>query len=495
MSKLIFAQNTTHAKTLSKMLSTQGLKRIRQGIYTDAPYEKINQLVANKWYEIVNYLYPTAIASHSSAFNLRPVNGVVYISAPVKQRKKIFIADSLIIDVLPGNVDCLIERFNPSLSRSSAARYLLENLQISHSDVQAIKSLGKEWVENELCKLLSKYGESELNQIRDLVKENAQTLQLMKEAKTLDGLIGGILTTSPIDNLDTPQAIAYANKEPYDTNRIKLFEAFGDYLNQCQFNSSPFEYNASGWRNLSFFESYFSNYIEGTEFEIEEAEKIVFGKSMIDNRHKDSHDVLSVYDVVSDYTEMSTLPESAEELISLLKQRHAIILHERPVKSPGKLKTKANKAGDTVFVLPEHIKGTLTQAFPVYKALPNGLHRAIFMQFLTTECHPFDDGNGRLARIMMNAELVAVDQHKIIVPTVHRESYLNGLRQATRGGKFRTLTKVFAVLQSYTASINWHDYGDARTTLESHMADKLPDQGVAVFNKEISKFKLELPAG
>lgn len=117
------------------------------------------------------------------------------------------------------------------------------------------------------------------------------------------------------------------------------------------------------------------------------------------------------------------------------------------------------------------------------------------MQFLISECHPFDDGNGRIARIMMNAELVASQQHKIIVPTVHRDSYLNGLRQATRSGKFRTLTKVFACLQSYTASINWADYSDAKTTLQSHMADKLPDHGVAVFNKELSKFKLELPSG
>lgn len=495
MARLIFTKDTAHAKSLSQKMSTEGLKRIRRGIYTDAPFEQINALVASKWYEIVNYLYPSAIVSHSSAVNLRPIHGVIYISAPVKQRKKINIADSLTIDVLPGNVNRLIEPFVPCLFRSSAARYLLENLQISHSDVKAAKSFGKDWVEGELCKLLDKYGEAELSQIRDLVNENAQTLQLEKEAITLDGLIGSILATRPVDNLNTSRAIAHAKKEPFDSDRIELFEAFGEYLNQCQFEPSPFEYSSASWRNLSFYESYFSNYIEGTEFEIEEAENIVFEKRIIGNRHEDSHDVLSVYDVVSDYTEMSTLPDSAQELISLLKQRHAIILHERPSKFPGELKTKANKAGDTLFVLPEHVEGTISEAFPIYRSLSEGLDRAIFMQFLISECHPFDDGNGRIARIMMNAELVASQQHKIIVPTVHRDSYLNGLRQATRSGKFRTLTKVFACLQSYTASINWADYSDAKTTLQSHMADKLPDHGVAVFNKELSKFKLELPSG
>lgn len=40
------------------------------------------------------------------------------------------------------------------------------------------------------------------------------------------------------------------------------------------------------------------------------------------------------------------------------------------------------------------------------------------MKFLISEIHPFNDGNGRLARIMMNAELVAENEEKIIIPTV-----------------------------------------------------------------------------
>jgi hypothetical protein len=141
------------------------------------------------------------------------------------------------------------------------------------------------------------------------------------------------------------------------------------------------------------------------------------------------------------------------------------------------------------------VEGTLIQTFPLYQQLPPGIAKAVFMQFMVAECHPFDDGNGRMARIMMNAELVSAEQHKIIVPTVHRESYLNGLRQATRSGRFRTITKVFTDLQAYTSTLPWEEYGEVRGTLESHYADRLPDEGVAVFNKQISKFKIALPAG
>jgi hypothetical protein len=71
--------------------------------------------------------------------------------------------------------------------------------------------------------------------------------------------------------------------------------------------------------NRSFFESYFSNYIEGTEFEISEAERIVFQNQNIENRHADSHDVLAVYRQVSDYQQMSTPPQTTDEFVADLK--------------------------------------------------------------------------------------------------------------------------------------------------------------------------------
>lgn len=495
MTQLIFAKGTSEAKQLSKAVTQGELKRIRQGIYTDAAWEAIPKLLENKWYQIVEYLYPSAVVSHSTAVSLLPQNKVIYITAPVKIRKKIQISDLLTIEVLPGDVEHLKEPFQPNSFRSSPTRYLLENLQISHKDVAAPKSLGKDWVEQELCRLLERYGEKELNRIRDEARANCSMLNMEKEFQSLEGVIGAILSTQPFESLSTDRAIAVAKKEPFDPNRIQIFEGLAKYLLQCELVSRPFKYNSSSWRNLSFFESYFSNYIEGTEFEIEEAEQIVFEKNEINNRHQDSHDVLGVFDVVQDYTEMSTTPNSADELLDLLKQRHSLIMDARPEKRPGELKIKANKAGDTVFVSPEQVEGTFAQAFPIYQSLPQGLARAIFIQFLVSECHPFDDGNGRLARIMMNAELVSAEEIKIIVPTVHRDSYLNGLRDAARNSKLRTITKVFSDLHGYTNSIEWGDYSEARSTLEAHFAHKLPDQGVAVFNRQITKYRVALPAG
>ena len=42
------------------------------------------------------------------------------------------------------------------------------------------------------------------------------------------------------------------------------------------------------------------------------------------------------------------------------------------------------------------------------------------------------DGNGRIVRVMMNAELSAKRLSKIIIPTVYREDYMGALRKLTR---------------------------------------------------------------
>jgi len=51
------------------------------------------------------------------------------------------------------------------------------------------------------------------------------------------------------------------------------------------------------------------------------------------------------------------------------------------------------------------------------------------MMFMISEVHPFNDGNGRIACVMMNAELVRADQSHIIIPTVFREVKSDRLNQ------------------------------------------------------------------
>src|SRR5690606_20458161 len=99
--------------------------------------------------------------------------------------------------------------------------------------------------------------------------------------------------------------------------------------------------------NLVFFEAYFSNFIEGTEFSVEEAEDIVFRGVIPQERPDDAHDILGTYRIISDTAEMKTLPADFAQFLDLLRRRHAAIMEGRPDKNPGAFKTKVNRAGET----------------------------------------------------------------------------------------------------------------------------------------------------
>ena len=125
---------------------------------------------------------------------------------------------------------------------------------------------------------------------------------------------------------------------PYDPSRYELFETLYRELAQYEFKyikDRNTETNA--FKNFAFFESYFSNYIEGTIFEIDEAKEIIETQQPILTRNEDSHDVLGTYQIVSNVKEMKVIPSTPEELIQILKYRHKVLLSARTSKKPGEI--------------------------------------------------------------------------------------------------------------------------------------------------------------
>ena len=77
--------------------------------------------------------------------------------------------------------------------------------------------------------------------------------------------------------------------------------------------------------------------------------------------------------------------------------------------------------------------------------------------FLVSEVHPFTDGNGRLARLVMNAELSVVGACRIIIPTLFREEYLDCLRALTRDGDPAPFIAAMQKIQDWTAAFNYQN--------------------------------------
>jgi hypothetical protein len=92
---------------------------------------------------------------------------------------------------------------------------------------------------------------------------------------------------------------------------------------------------------------------------------------------------------------------------------------------------------------------------------------------------------------MMNSELVAAGQVKLIVPTVARDDYLNGQRLSTRESDFRTITKTLWQLHRYTAALPLRAYDELLERLEKDSAFSLPDEGIATFNRARRQYRYE----
>jgi hypothetical protein len=258
-------------------------------------------------------------------------------------------------------------------------------------------------------------------------------------------------------------ARAVRARESWDEARLELFDVLFAALHEHVPVDRPVDERISP--TFSFYEAYFSNFIEGTEFTVEEAQEIVFGGAIPVDRPKDAHDILGTFDLVSDPGLRAMTPSSAQELEAVLTKFHARIMVGRPEERPGHFKTRPNRAGNTEFVAPTRVRGTLRRGYERYRALDPGFARAVFAMFLVAEVHPFGDGNGRVARALANAELTSAGRRRLVIPIVYRDDYLQALRAMSRLSAPRALIRVLDRAQAWAAGVDWSSMASAQEDL------------------------------
>ena len=452
-------------------------KKIAPRIYTTNLEDTPQSVIKRNWFRILATQYPKSLLSHRSALECKPTpGGHIYLT--YSYTKKVSLP-GLIIHFQQGHGP--IEGDTPffgDLYMSQQARALLENFQQSRKTNEQSKTLPKEQVEEKLETIIRVKGETGLIELRDRAMQIAPTLEMEKEFEQLNKIIGALLKTKSSKLLSSSVAKARALGEPFDTVRIALFEMLYETLAGNDYPEYP-DKNATtkAYQNFAFFESYFSNYIEGTEFEIDEAKQIVLTDTPLPSRNEDSHDVLGTYKIVSNKNEMSICPQTSEELIHILLNRHSILLSARTSKNPGQFKDKNNRAGNTEFVDWQLVMGTLKKGFEWYTLLRHPFAKSAYIMFLISEVHPFIDGNGRIARVMMNAELSSQNFSKIIVPTVYREDYMGALRKLTRQKDAGTYIRMLLRIYQFSSTIYGEDIDQMETYLKSSDAFMEPLQG------------------
>jgi fido (protein-threonine AMPylation protein) len=482
-SSLVFAGSAPPA-TLARRVARGELARLAPGVYTTEVAD-LPGAVRAEWRAIVGHLLPDAVITDRSAPLAGPVNGVLYLVRPTRTR-----------DLrLPGLIVRTRRGLGPvdgdvplpgGLHQASIPRGLLDNTLPSRSTGgRPARTLNERELGDWIDRIIRVYGARRLLEYRNQTGRLADELGADGDRlERLSDLLGAALGTRTVEGLESQSLAARQSGRAYDPERLARFDVLADALRAAAPQNRPADPNDPRWLHLPFFEAYFSNYIEGTEFPIDVAERIVYEGEVPPARPADAHDLTGTYEIVNDIAEMSAIADTADGLLEILRHRHRVVMGGRPETAPGEFKTQANRAGATEFVAPGLVEGTLTAGCERLRALDTAWERAVYTMFLISEVHPFNDGNGRIARIMMNAELVAGAQARIIVPTVFRDDYLGALRRLTRAEDPSILIKALRYAHDYTAAIDYASLQVAYDQLASTNAFEEPE----------SERRLQLPS-
>jgi len=455
-SLLLYAElSPAEIRATQRKLRDGSLKRIAPGLVTKLPEEAWPALIARERIRILAALYPNAVIGPRSAFHGgTPSDGVMYLTYSYTKRIEL---PGMTVQLLSGHGPAPgdIPMMGRNLYFPSTPRVLMENLTVSRGKVK--KSVGKAGVEQRLISTCEARGEEALGPLRNQARAIAPTLGLEREFTILDALIGAVLGTRKTD-MTTIVGKAMVANIPYDANRLALFEALAAQLRSTPLKQPGTTINSEQGRiHFAFLESYFSNFIEGTEFDVNEARGFVLDGKPITDRPKDSHDIIGVFRQALNTGWANQTLSFGEPVLNQLRLRHADQMKERPEFGSGEFKTQVNRAGNTEFVVPRLVRGTLVEGSRLLPSVPTGTARAMLAMFLVSEVHPFTDGNGRLARLVMNAELSVVNSCRIIVPTLFREEYLDCLRVLTREGNPRPFLDAMQWIQEWTSTFDYEN--------------------------------------
>lgn len=451
--------NGAEVRRLQREAKAGTLYRIGKAVYIPAgTNDELIAHVRRHWQKIAGALVPGAVVSHISALtNAITPDLILTLSHPVRFNTTVKLPGlTLILLKGPSNLPGDMPLSDTGLYWASRPRALLENF----GNVRRVapRRIGRKGVEECLVNILNAAGEAALNKLREDAALTAPLLSAQAEFEELNKLISALLGTYTRKELRTRSGALVAQGTPVDKERMARFEVLATHLRPLVVpliaDVAP---TGNARLHFAFMESYFSNYVEGTKFSVEQAREIALRNEIVTARPKDSHDILGVLRLATSAPYRNSVPPAGSEFLPGLQAWHAEMLKNRPEANPGEMKTQVNYAGTTKFVEPSFVRGTLAEASPLAMSIPEGLARAIYYAFLVSEAHPFEDGNGRLSRLLMNAELSRLGQCRVIIPTLYHQQYVDCARQLTRQNEPAGFAKAIIRMARWCAQFSYAD--------------------------------------
>ncbi len=185
--------------------------------------------------------------------------------------------------------------------------------------------------------------------------------------------------------------------------------------------------------------TYSSNALEGNTLDLAETKVVIEDGLTINGKPMKDH--LETLGHASAFNELIELAKSNIITEENIKNLHKIFYAKIDFDNAGKYRQKPVivTGADIDFPLPSELDYKMQEFISKLPQLKTELHAveyAAMIHALFVNIHPFIDGNGRVARLIMNLALLQTGYNITIIPPVVRADYIRGL-QASNHNEFQ----------------------------------------------------------
>jgi Fic family protein len=185
--------------------------------------------------------------------------------------------------------------------------------------------------------------------------------------------------------------------------------------------------------------AYNSNHIEGSRLTHEQT-RYIFETNTIGIKENESVNVDDIIETTNHFRCLDMIIDRAEEKVTevLLKELHRTLKSgtsdsHRPWFAVGEYKRLPNEVGGMDTTLPEEVHTEMKALLKAYNPIKNKtLEDIIDLHQRFEAIHPFQDGNGRVGRLLMFKECLATGHIPFIITDELKMFYYRGLQQWPR---------------------------------------------------------------
>jgi len=179
--------------------------------------------------------------------------------------------------------------------------------------------------------------------------------------------------------------------------------------------------------------TYSSNALEGNTLDLAETKVVIEDGLTINGKPMKDH--LETLGHASAFNELLELAKSNTITEENIKNLHKIFYAKIDSDNAGSYRQKPVivTGADVNFPLPEELNNKMQEFISKLPQLKQDLHAveyAAMVHALFVNIHPFIDGNGRVARLIMNLALLQAGYNITIIPPVVRADYIRALQDS-----------------------------------------------------------------